>query len=201
MCRLRQPVHCIVYQRRGVSSPPLEYSDDLFTSIQDSLLVLQRRQLHMSTHFYMHQPSDKYQTRFLVRLRSLILPMAGVRASLLIANTLHVPAWRGVTSPPLTPSLSPSPRAPQVSPPPPSYSHRLQDVVAAGALSSLQLEAVVYANMRHEAPRLAHGDRPGFFLGDAAGVGKGRQCAGMVLNHFRWGAELDGMREYANPKT
>lgn len=45
--------------------------------------------------------------------------------------------------------------------------------MARGELSSAQLETVVYANQRFNGQLLQDGCRPGFFLGDGAGVGKG----------------------------
>ena len=69
-----------------------------------------------------------------------------------------------------------------VSPPSPSYRHHLADIVAAGQLSNAQIEVVIYAQMRFNGPRLPTGCRAGFFLGDGAGVGKGRQvCVGLFL--------------------
>ncbi|CAG2225424.1 Protein strawberry notch homolog 2,Protein FORGETTER 1,Protein strawberry notch,Protein strawberry notch homolog 1 [Mytilus edulis] len=57
------------------------------------------------------------------------------------------------------------------------------DIVATGKLSSLQLEGVLYACQRHQMI-LTNGQRAGFFIGDAAGVGKGRQIAGIILDNF-----------------
>lgn len=74
----------------------------------------------------------------------------------------------------------------QVKPPVITYQHHLQDAVANECISSLQLESILYANQRHEGTRLTDGSRAGFFLGDAAGVGKGRQAAGMILEHIRF---------------
>ena len=51
-------------------------------------------------------------------------------------------------------------------------------VISEGRLSDLQLEFVTYACQRHE-QRLASGSRRGFFLGDGAGMGKGRQLVGL----------------------
>jgi hypothetical protein len=64
-----------------------------------------------------------------------------------------------------------------VDPPDVTYKHRLKDLVAAGRLSSLQLESVLYASQRHLA-LLGDGSRAGFFIGDGAGIGKGRTLAG-----------------------
>ena len=49
----------------------------------------------------------------------------------------------------------------------------VQDCVASGALSALQLESVTYGMQRH-AHQLPGGERAGFFIGDGAGVGKVR---------------------------
>ncbi|CAH3034332.1 unnamed protein product [Porites lobata] len=61
-----------------------------------------------------------------------------------------------------------------------------QDLVETGKLSDLQLEGVLYACQRHQMV-LANGQRAGFFIGDGAGVGKGRQIAGIVLDNFARG--------------
>jgi hypothetical protein len=54
-----------------------------------------------------------------------------------------------------------------VSPPKPSYDVMLpSDVIQGVKLSSLQLEAVIYACMRHETFLPDSGHRAGFFLGD-----------------------------------
>lgn len=57
----------------------------------------------------------------------------------------------------------------------------LDECVAKGVLSDLQVEGVLHACQRHTA--LNCGVRAGFFLGDGAGVGKGRQIAGMILDN------------------
>ncbi|CAC5397982.1 Protein strawberry notch homolog 2,Protein strawberry notch homolog 1,Protein strawberry notch,Protein FORGETTER 1 [Mytilus coruscus] len=57
------------------------------------------------------------------------------------------------------------------------------EIVATGKLSSLQIEGVLYACQRHQMI-LNNGHRAGFFIGDAAGVGKGRQIAGIILDNF-----------------
>lgn len=59
--------------------------------------------------------------------------------------------------------------------------------IANGRLSALQLEGVTFASQRHCGRRLPSGERPGFFLGDGTGVGKGRQCAATVLNSIARG--------------
>jgi hypothetical protein len=51
-------------------------------------------------------------------------------------------------------------------------------------LSDAQMETVIYASMKFHGPRLADGKRHGFFLGDGAGVGKGRQIAALAKQHF-----------------
>lgn len=53
------------------------------------------------------------------------------------------------------------------------------------ALSNAQLEAVAYAVQRFAGKRLPDGSRAAFFLGDGAGVGKGRQIA--ALTKVMWG--------------
>jgi hypothetical protein len=53
-------------------------------------------------------------------------------------------------------------------------------------LSALQLEAVVYACQRHE-QKLPSGARGGFFIGDGAGIGKGRTIAGLILENWAQG--------------
>ena len=58
--------------------------------------------------------------------------------------------------------------------PPLVYKHNLPPIVAqSGMLSLPQLEAVFHACQAHEV-KLTSGERAGFFLGDGAGVGKGR---------------------------
>ena len=51
------------------------------------------------------------------------------------------------------------------------------DIIDSGKLSRLQLEGVRYACSKH-LEILPTGQRAGFFIGDGAGVGKGRQIAG-----------------------
>jgi hypothetical protein len=55
----------------------------------------------------------------------------------------------------------------------------LAPCIDAGSLSQLQVEGVLLACAKH-AQDLADGSRAGFFLGDSAGVGKGRQIAGCI---------------------
>lgn len=64
-----------------------------------------------------------------------------------------------------------------VEPPDITYQLHLDDLVNGKLLSGLQLESVVYASQRHE-QHLPDGSRAGFFIGDGAGVGKGRTIAG-----------------------
>eukprot|EP00889_Picochlorum_renovo_P002185 jgi/Picre1/29215/NNA_004607.t1 len=68
--------------------------------------------------------------------------------------------------------------------PPVAFDHCLHNEVAEGVLSDAQMESVVYANMRF---RMQDRPRPGFFLGDGAGVGKGRQIAAMIKQHWHDG--------------
>lgn len=60
---------------------------------------------------------------------------------------------------------------------------RLRPVITEGRLSALQLETVALCGARH-LQRLRDGRRCGFFLGDGAGVGKGRQIAGLILDNW-----------------
>ena len=73
--------------------------------------------------------------------------------------------------------------------PPCSYpAHEtLGAAIDSGALSRLQLEGVAYACQKH-LERLPDGvHRAGFMIGDGAGVGKGRQISGIVLDNFARG--------------
>ncbi|XP_013397451.1 protein FORGETTER 1, partial [Lingula anatina] len=60
------------------------------------------------------------------------------------------------------------------------------DIITSCKLSSLQLEGILYACQRHQ-HILPDGRRAGFFMGDGAGVGKGRQIAGILLDNFARG--------------
>ncbi len=53
---------------------------------------------------------------------------------------------------------------------------------ATTALCVVQLESIVYACQRHER-MLPDNQRAGFFIGDGAGVGKGRTIAGARPHH------------------
>ncbi|MEW5318589.1 MAG: hypothetical protein WDW38_009802 [Sanguina aurantia] len=66
-----------------------------------------------------------------------------------------------------------------VVPPNITYQHHLEEDVVSGRISNAQLETVVYAMMRFQ-QRLEDESRAGFFLGDGAGVGKGRQIAALI---------------------
>ena len=66
--------------------------------------------------------------------------------------------------------------------PPPTY-NLAPYLLESGHLSALQLEGVLYACQRH-LTLLPGGSRAGFFIGDGAGVGKGRQvCVQQVFTH------------------
>ncbi|CAB4012834.1 FORGETTER 1-like [Paramuricea clavata] len=60
------------------------------------------------------------------------------------------------------------------------------EIIENGKLSDLQLEGVIYSCQRHRVI-LGNGERAGFFIGDGAGVGKGRQIAGIILDNFSRG--------------
>ncbi|PSC70731.1 strawberry notch [Micractinium conductrix] len=66
------------------------------------------------------------------------------------------------------------------------FQHSLDDCVEGRLLSDAQLETVIYANQKFQL-RLQDGKRAGFFLGDGAGVGKGRQIAALIKQHFNDG--------------
>ncbi|XP_038050120.1 protein FORGETTER 1-like [Patiria miniata] len=58
-----------------------------------------------------------------------------------------------------------------------------RELITGGKLSRLQLEGILYACQRHQ-KILPNGNRAGCFIGDAAGVGKGRQIAGIILDNY-----------------
>ena len=64
-----------------------------------------------------------------------------------------------------------------VEPPDITYHLHLDDLIQDKVLSGLQLESIVYACQRHE-QLLPDNSRAGMFIGDGAGVGKGRTIAG-----------------------
>lgn len=68
-----------------------------------------------------------------------------------------------------------------------TFEHSLDDLVFNGTLSEAQLESVVYASQKFHGPKLPSGHRAGFFLGDGAGVGKGRQIAALIKQHWEEG--------------
>lgn len=71
-----------------------------------------------------------------------------------------------------------------VQPPEPTYDLRIKDdLERSKALSCLQIETLVYACQRH-LQHLPSGARAGFFVGDGAGVGKGRTIAGLILENW-----------------
>jgi hypothetical protein len=64
-------------------------------------------------------------------------------------------------------------------------------LVTGGHLSDAQLETIVRAGAAHSEPLPGTGDelgpRQGYFVGDATGVGKGRQAAGIILDNVLQG--------------
>ncbi|HEY9798715.1 MAG TPA: strawberry notch family protein [Leptolyngbyaceae cyanobacterium] len=93
-----------------------------------------------------------------------------------------------------------------VSPPSPTYkAHLPRNIITQGLLSEAQLESVIYAGQAHSeylsgsyivddswdnltvaaknAPNAVR-FRRGWFLGDGTGAGKGRQCAGIILDNW-----------------
>ncbi|KAL8134766.1 hypothetical protein AgCh_009688 [Apium graveolens] len=74
-----------------------------------------------------------------------------------------------------------------VQPPEPIYNLLIRDdLERSKALSCLQIETIVYASQKH-LQHLADGTRAGFFVGDGAGVGKGRTIAGLLLENWQHG--------------
>jgi phospholipid N-methyltransferase len=93
-----------------------------------------------------------------------------------------------------------------VSPPAPTYKpHLPSNIITQGLLSEAQLESVIYAGQAHceflsgsyivddswdNVTVAATGEenavkfRRGWFLGDGTGAGKGRQCAGIILDNW-----------------
>ncbi|MHC0068001.1 strawberry notch-like NTP hydrolase domain-containing protein [Nostoc sp. UIC 10890] len=93
-----------------------------------------------------------------------------------------------------------------VSPPAPTYKpHLPSNIITQGLLSEAQLESVIYAGQAHceflsgsyivddswdNVTVAAQGEenavrfRCGWFLGDGTGAGKGRQCAGIILDNW-----------------
>ncbi|CAL5030144.1 unnamed protein product [Urochloa decumbens] len=74
-----------------------------------------------------------------------------------------------------------------VQPPEPTYTLSIMDELdETKALSCLQIETIVYACQRH-LHHLPTADRAGFFIGDGAGVGKGRTIAGLIWENWQQG--------------
>lgn len=72
---------------------------------------------------------------------------------------------------------------------PPEPTHKLtimEELDKTNALSCLQIETLVYACQRH-LHHLPTGARAGFFIGDGAGVGKGRTIAGLIWENWQQG--------------
>ncbi|CAM0902689.1 unnamed protein product [Alopecurus aequalis] len=74
-----------------------------------------------------------------------------------------------------------------VQPPEPTYELNIMDELdKTKTLSCLQIETIVYACQRH-LHHLPTGERAGFFVGDGAGVGKGRTIAGLIWENWQQG--------------
>lgn len=94
-------------------------------------------------------------------------------------STISLAGWR-----PHPDTLVESSSLASVKLPPLSYKVKLpHSVYSTGKLSAPQMEAVSYACQRHES-FLSGGERRGFFLGDGAGVGKGRQVSGIIYENW-----------------
>lgn len=75
-----------------------------------------------------------------------------------------------------------------VAPPDVKYGLKFPKVVIdQGCLSQLQLESIIYAGQRHAMMLPDQVSRAGFFVGDGAGVGKGRQIAGIIYDNWKHG--------------
>lgn len=71
-----------------------------------------------------------------------------------------------------------------VQPPEPTYDLKIKDdLERTKGLSCLQIETLVYACQRH-LQHLPNCARAGFFIGDGAGVGKGRTIAGLIWENW-----------------
>ncbi|XP_015695528.2 protein FORGETTER 1-like [Oryza brachyantha] len=74
-----------------------------------------------------------------------------------------------------------------VQPPEPTYDLTIMnELEETKVLSCLQIETIVYACQRH-LHHLPTGARAGFFIGDGAGVGKGRTIAGLIWENWKQG--------------
>ncbi|KAI3945077.1 hypothetical protein MKW98_009881 [Papaver atlanticum] len=74
-----------------------------------------------------------------------------------------------------------------VQPPEPTYDlETRENLESSKSLSCLQIETLVYASQRH-LQHLEGGARAGFFIGDGAGVGKGRTIAGLIWENWHHG--------------
>lgn len=74
-----------------------------------------------------------------------------------------------------------------VQPPEPTYDLKIMsELEQSKALSCLQIETLVYACQKH-LHHLQNGARAGFFIGDGAGVGKGRTIAGLIWENWQLG--------------
>ncbi|KAJ3693490.1 hypothetical protein LUZ60_008970 [Juncus effusus] len=74
-----------------------------------------------------------------------------------------------------------------VQPPEPTYDIQIMpQLERSKALSCLQIETIVYACQRHQ-QHMPNGQRAGFFVGDGAGVGKGRTIAGLIWENWQHG--------------
>ncbi|GMS88138.1 hypothetical protein PENTCL1PPCAC_10313, partial [Pristionchus entomophagus] len=74
-----------------------------------------------------------------------------------------------------------------VAPPDVKYQINIPEyLIDTGAISALQLEAVIYACQMHE-NILPNGERLGYLIGDGAGVGKGRTVACIIFENYLLG--------------
>ena len=84
----------------------------------------------------------------------------------------------------------------EVAPPEPRYKPTLPaHAVESGAISEVQLEAVVYAGEAHS-KRLLNGLRKAFMIGDGTGVGKARIIAAIIADNFMYQEAAPVLLEY-----
>ncbi|KAJ3338149.1 Protein strawberry notch 1 [Gonapodya sp. JEL0774] len=78
---------------------------------------------------------------------------------------------------------------------------RGKKIIEEGAMSKIQLENLVYASQRHNMMLPNGRERAGFFIGDGAGVGKGRSIAGIVLENQLHAAASPSSTLWASPPS
>jgi hypothetical protein len=194
-----------VYEKQAtVTAPPMQREHQSLTQLQQTQLqqqLLQRSQMLREQHAHAHASQPRTQSQlhtighdWLTKLESTdndgdgdddLDDTIGLAADDVSFTTYQPPKLKFGLPHPDTVSEATS----LASTLPPDITYELQipmATVQSGCLSALQLESIVYASQRHETTLSDGRSRAGFFLGDGAGVGKGRQVAGLILeNHLR----------------